>query len=221
MGKANNSPISLEKLLESYEQKHTLADYITCRRDGAAIDVRSHRFLSFDVVIGLHEELKFHKIDYLVVAGVLDGDKSMVDELCLQLMERIEARRTLESKGHKHLQSRKEAIPDTLVDFLIVFALEACEQFGHTAPSSLVILIRERLGRADPSRFEKYIVSQKRRLAISIAVGDFQRGEKVSIRRVARAMGYQPSTVKRWFTTSSLEAEVKRFLPFFEYSARK
>lgn len=206
----------LDDLMETYEQRPTPSEYIKLRRAAGFTVIDSHRFFSLDVMLPLDGELKKYKIDPHVVAKVLDGNDLMVDELCMQIMESIEARKVLENDGRKHVQSRKEAIPDSLVDFLIVFALEACEQHGLVAPPSLVILVRERLGGANPARYEGYLVSQRRHGAILLAIEDIKNGGKVSIRKVAKIMGVQPSTVKRWFPSSSLEDEAKLFFELIE-----
>ena len=100
---------------------------------------------------------------------------------------------------------------NSLIDFLIVFALEACEQEGLVPPASLVILTRERLGGSNPARYERYTVSQKKHTAVSLAMAHLEMGLDISIRRVAKEMGVQPSTVKRWFPDEIFEEYVRRF----------
>lgn len=207
----------LEKLIQDYQQRPTLSEYIKLRRTAGFTVIDSNRFFDFDVMLRLDGELRKHKIDPRVVAKVLDGNDLMIDELCLQVMESIEARRMLELEGRKHVQARKEAIPDSLVDFLIVFAMEACEQHALAVPPSLVILLRERLGGSNPARYEDFVVSQKRHGAIQLAINDLETGGKVSIRRVAKLLGVQPSTVKRWFPNSSLENAAKDFMEQVEW----
>jgi hypothetical protein len=207
----------LEKLIQNYQQRPALSEYIKLRRTAGFTVIDSNRFFDFDVMLRLDGELRKYSINPRVVAKVLDGDDQMIDELCLQVMESLESRRSLELEGRKHVQARKEAIPDSLVDFLIVFAMEACEQHTLAIPPSLVILVRERLGGSNPARYEDFLVSQKRQGAIQLAINDIEKGGKVSIRRVAKILGVQPSTVKRWFPESSLEIAAKNFIEQVEW----
>ena len=87
------------ELLEKFRQIPTLANYIRLRRTSGISATDSYRFFSLDIMLPLEGELRKYKIDRRVVAKVLDGNDLMIDELCLQIMERIEARRMLESKG--------------------------------------------------------------------------------------------------------------------------
>jgi hypothetical protein len=202
---------TIAELVASYDRETTVAEYLRLRRATSVTATDSNRFFNFDVMLLLDEELRKHSIDPLLVAGVLDGNDLKLDELCLQIMESLQARRALEAQGRTQLQARDEAIPDSLIDFLIVFALEACEQVGLVPPASLVILVRERLGGSNPARFERYTVSQKRQTAVSLAMAHLDMGLDISIRRVAKEMGVQPSTVKRWFPDENFEDHVRSF----------
>lgn len=202
---------TIADLVASYDRETTVAEYLKLRRATSVTATDSNRFYSFDVMLLLDKELRKHSIDPLLVAGVLDGNDLKLDELCLQIMESLEARCVLEKQGRTQLQARDEAISDSLIDFLIVFALEACEQVGLVPPASLVILTRERLGGSNPARYERYTVSQKKHTAVSIAMVHLEMGLDISIRRVAKKMGVQPSTVKRWFPDDNFEEYVRRF----------
>jgi hypothetical protein len=217
MARRNLTSRRLDDLAENYQLRPKLSEYINLRRTAGFSVIDSNRFFNLDLMLLLDGELKKYQIDPLVVAKVLDGNDLMVDELCLQVMESIESRRSLEHKGRKHVQARKEGIPDSLVDFLIVFALEACEQNGLVVPPSLVVLVRERLGGSNPARYEGFLASQKRQCAIQLAINDIKNGKKVSTRKVAKIMKVQPSTVKRWFPNSSLEEEAKVFFDLVKY----
>jgi hypothetical protein len=202
---------TIADLVAGYDRETTVAEYLKLRRATSVTATDSNRFFSFDVMLLLDEELRKHSINPRLVAGVLDGNDLKLDELCLQIMESLEARRVLEKQGRTQLQARNEAIPDSLIDFLIVFALEACEQEGLVPPASLVILTRERLGGSNPARYERYTVSQKKHTAVSLAIAHLKMGLDISIRRVAKEMGVQPSTVKRWFPDDNFEEYVRWF----------
>ena len=76
--------------------------------------------------------------------------------------------------------------------------LEACEAHYVSTPSALVVLVRERLGRPNPARHKQNIIDQNRKTAIRMAAQILSNGEKISIRKIAKAMGLEASTVSRW-----------------------
>jgi hypothetical protein len=155
----------------------------------------------------IEEELRQFKLDRWLVSGALDGNDRDVDELALRLMERLIERDTIEKSGEVHLQSRRIAISDGLVNFLIVAMLEPMEEF---IPPSLVVLIRERLCGTNPDLYKEYLQMQRKRDSLALAAFAFPVG-KVSIRKIAKLMKVQPSTVSRWFPNGDFQRELDKF----------
>lgn len=60
------------------------------------------------------------------------------------------------------------------------------------------------------------MIDQNRKKAIWIAAQIFSSGEKMSIRKIAKAMDLEASTVSRWFKKGELEQEVKRMRGWFK-----
>jgi hypothetical protein len=58
-------------------------------------------------------DLERARLTHTLVRGALSGDDREIDELCLQLMERLIERRALQGKGETQLQSRGKSISDT------------------------------------------------------------------------------------------------------------
>ena len=114
MANTSESFKTIADLVASYDRETTIAEYLKLRRATSVTATDSNRFFSFDVMLLLDKELRKHSINPRLVAGVLDGNDLKLDELCLQIMESLEARRALERQGRTQLQARDEAIPELI-----------------------------------------------------------------------------------------------------------
>jgi hypothetical protein len=196
-----------QALLEAYESEPTLVNFVRFRRAlGGSIVSRSLEVDPFT----MEAELRQFGIDPWLVSAALDGDEYQIEELALRLMEALIEREELEKRGAAHLQSRRIAINDSLVDFLIVATLEATAEQEVSISSALVRLIRERLCGANPDRHNEYMRMQRRRDAIALAALKFPSGQ-ISIRRIAALMKVEPSTISRWFPDGDFQQHVDRF----------
>ncbi len=199
-----------QRLADEFAENPSLEEYVELRRRIPRADVEMARFAGLEPLLSMREELERHQISPYIVCDVLDGDDRQIDELSLQIMEALIERAKLEKSGKTHLQSRREAIPDGLVDYLIMTMLEAIERYDLSVPTSLLVLIRERLGRANPVRHQQYEKKTRRQDAIFLGVQLAEKGEEPSIRNVAQVLGVQPSTVSRWFPEGVFREEVDR-----------
>lgn len=199
----------LQKLNDDYEANPSLEKYLAIRRQYPTLRIATARFGGLDPLFSLQGELTGFGLEPLLVCGALDGNADDADELVLQLMERLVLRQKLEKAGKTHLQSRGGAIPDTLINYLIVILLEACEVHQTVPSSSLIVLIRERLGGAHPARHQQYLLDQKKKTAVWLAAQMFDRDERISIRQLAKQLHVEPSTITRWYSTEELEKKVE------------
>jgi hypothetical protein len=79
----------------------------------------------------------------------------------------------------------------------------------HEISDALIVLIRERLcGRG--SYYQDSLRFKKQRDAVALAAVKFPSG-KISIRKIAKLMNVEPSTVSRWFPAGDLQEQVDRF----------
>jgi hypothetical protein len=152
----------------------------------------------------------------VLICGVLDGDDREMDELCLQLLERLIERKRLVAEGMTQLQSRCKGVSDALIDHLIVVMLEAMQQNGMDPRPSFVLLVRERLGGANTDIFKSHKKRESQDQAIFLGFQLRRRGAQPTIRRVADILGVQPSTVSRWFPEGDFLERVEEFSRPFE-----
>src|ERR1700737_597029 len=90
-----------------FDEDPSLENYVALRRSGG-LDTQIHRFVQVDPlqIRTLRADLERSQISPALVIGALGGHERDIDELCLQLMERLIERRRLERKGETQLQSR-------------------------------------------------------------------------------------------------------------------
>jgi hypothetical protein len=201
----DRTPEHWKSLVEAYWKEPTIINYVRLSRayGGSAI---AQTFIDFDAQ-AIEKELRQFGMEPLLVSGALDGNEFEIEELSLRLMERLIERDELAKEGHTQVQSRGFAIGDSLVDFLIVAMLQAAVEDAHPA---LTVLIKERLCGQKPDYYEKYLRLMDQRKAIALAALKLPAG-KITVRKVARLMNVEPSTVSRWFPDGDLQEKVDQF----------
>jgi len=193
-----------ERLKANYDENPTLENYLLIRSTFPGAQPSPARFGGFDPFQSIREELEQHGITPSPFLGALDGVEEDIDAVTLTIIKRLSERRALEKSGQTHIQSLKNGIPDTLINYLIVTLLEACVEHDSLLPASLLILIREQLGGPNPARHKQYLIDEKKKQAAWIAAQLTPGSEKASVREIARILSVEPSTVSRWFADGEL-----------------
>ena len=193
---------SFKSLAAAYQKQPNLENYVRLRRCVPDAEIDVALFGGLDPLFALEPHLREHNIDPQRVAGALDAFLPDMDELALRLMECLVAKKKLPKSGPGHLQMRRDAISEALVDYLIVMMLEATEWNKENAPnhipSSLIVLIRERLRGAWPDLRKEYLSSQARENAAHLAARYFKFGETISARKLEALTGRSRMTASRW-----------------------
>jgi hypothetical protein len=158
-----------KELASKYVNLPSLDNYLRLRREIPEAEIDVAVFGGFEVLFALDSDLKKHGIDPDLVAGILDAFEPAIDKLSLRLMECLSVRSKIHKSGPKHIERRREAIRDALVDYLIVLMLEAMEwNKSHpiVIPSSLIVLIRDRLCGPNPDWHEAYRSRRERECGV-------------------------------------------------------
>lgn len=204
------------RLADRFQNEPTLENYLVLRRTFGGGDIESLHLMRPDPLSSIEDELRQYGMDPAVFSDALDGDEFQIDELCLQIMERLVDRQTRERSGEAHVQTTGQAIPNSLIDYLIMTMLEACEAHDLAPRTALVILIRERLGGQNPDRHKQNLIDKNRKQAILMAASQLSQGKEISIRQIAKKMHLEASTVSRWFKAGELEMEANRMRAWFK-----
>ena len=139
-------------------------------------------------------------IDPQLVAGSLDSDEPSIDALCLHLMSAIIEREKISKNEPGHIQKRRAAITDAMVNYLIVTILESFDLNDREVriPASLVVLIRHQLTGAKSDLHTSYLAKERRHNTAIFIARDLKPNEKLSINKLASLASIPRSTAARW-----------------------
>jgi len=192
---------AFKQLVFSYRRKPTIENYVRIRRQFPEVEIQVVRFGGFEILFAFEEEFKKNGIDPQLVVRMLDADEPSIDELSLCLMERLIAKDNLPKDGPGYLESRRNAISEATVNYLIAVMLEALDwnDAEIRIPASLIVLIRDRLCGTNPDLHTEYLSREHRKNAAIVAGQIFNaRGEGISVRKLAKALTVPLSTAARW-----------------------
>ena len=154
---------------KTYKQNPTLENYVRMRRETPDAEIEFSVLGGIEPLFYMQSELSRYRLDSNLMAAVLDADPDAIDEISLQLMEKIIDSRTLSQSGETHLIRRGLSIPDKLIDWVICCALDALSWNNDLhIPRDLIVLIRERLGGSNPEYAQAVRVHEKKQNAAFI-----------------------------------------------------
>ncbi len=199
--KSSQSYNYFKSVVDNYTEFPTVENYLAVRRNFPNVELDAAIFGGLETLFQLDSELQKLAIDTKLVAGVLDAYEPDVDELSLRLMECIVAREKIPKSGQGHIDRRRGAISDALVDYLIVIMLESMEWNKRNnvgIPSSLIVLVRDRLCGPSPDLEKSARAREQRENAAFRAAQHFDSNEEISSRKLATLVGVSWSTAARW-----------------------
>jgi hypothetical protein len=119
-GKPDFNDISKE-----YKASPTIKNYVRLRRQHPDGELEIATTGGIDFLFHAEQELLSYRISQRTITGILDADVVSQAKLSLQLLELLIERQEKYKYGATHAVSRKEAISDTLVNYLIACSLDA------------------------------------------------------------------------------------------------
>jgi len=188
------------KLIAKYKETHGIAAYLQIRKKFPEIEIQVPQMLDEEFVFAWHAELEGMQIPPRLVFNIIHPNEPSVDALCLRLLELLAARDALPRSGPGHINKRRAAISDTMLNYLISMILEGYD-WRDTAlriPASLVVLIRRQLCGPHPKLYYAHRARTYRRFVAMVIGEDFAPGERVSARKLANRYMIPRSTAARW-----------------------
>jgi hypothetical protein len=210
LGWSNERLALFEQLVVAYRREPAIKNYVRVRREFAEVEVHVAQFRGIQALESLFAlEDKFRKvgIDPHLIAAALDAYEPSIDALCLHLLELLMARDKLPKDGPKHIERRRNAISDTMVNYLISEMLDSLDGHDETfrIPASLVVLIRHQLCTGTPDLRQEYL-SRERRHNAALSFGQTLRpDERPSINKLATRVGIPRSTAARWLADKEFQ----------------
>ncbi|QFT34131.1 hypothetical protein FIV00_26785 [Labrenzia sp. THAF82] len=201
----------------AYKQDPTMETYLTLRRAHPDAEIEISASNGLDTLFRIEPELQKHGFDPSDIAGILDADPEAISKVALQCMEKLVAAKQLAAKGETHLVGRGKAVPPALVDWIIIVALDGMSWTQQLEiPRDLIVLIQNRLGGIHGRYYRNSELNERKKTALIIAGQMLARGEKPGIRRLARLLGLEASSVSRWFAEGEFDRESQRYASWFD-----
>jgi hypothetical protein len=197
---------------KAYEEDPSIENYVRLRRanPSANIEVKS---------VGGPQRAELQKLGLspLLVSFALQGRVAEVGDLSFQLLERMIDANARRKAGERALARNGLAIPDRLINSLVVGMLENfASTDGPQIPNDLFVLIREMLGGAGALYQKAEKAREGRWDAILLGGQMMARGETPTLRGVGRVLGVAATTVSRWFPKDDFFVEAKKMSGAFD-----
>jgi hypothetical protein len=211
LGWSNERLAAFKQIVVEYREEPTIGNYVRVRQKFPEVEIQVSRFGGIDTLFALEDKLKGLGINPAMVAAALDSNELSVDALSLRLLELLIAREGLPKNGPNAIENRRNAISDTVVNYLICQMLEGFDWHDETfrVPASLVVLIRHQLCVVKPDLYEECLSRQRRENAAFSLGRNLKPKERLSVRKLAKLADIPPSTAARWLNDKDFHRSVE------------
>jgi hypothetical protein len=189
----------------AYGEQPSVEKYVQIRNEFPEVEIQVGQFGGLEALFAIQQEIEREGIDPQLVAASLDANEPSIDDLSLHLLQLLVARGRLAQAGPGHIETRRNAISDATVNYLIVTMLEALDWNGEciSFPGSLIVLIKEQLCGSNPDLYQKYRARERFVHGASLAGQYFHLTKKrLSVRELAAMAGVGRGTAARWLEDS-------------------
>jgi hypothetical protein len=207
-----------ELLAKQFKANPTLEGFLRLRAENPDQEFDVSLLGGIDHAFALGSLLEAFGIPPQLYAQTLDASEFAIAQMSLLIMQDMQAEVLLKLEGRTHLAARQTVMPQHLRDWLTCCMLGALSRTDdRTVGTDLLALLHFRL-MPGASRIEAMAEQHEKKIRASFVAGSLKaRGLTPSFRKVAAAMGVQPSTVKRWFASEAeFRAEGDRLALLFE-----
>src|SRR5262249_52217034 len=195
-----------KRAIVEYRRKPTIESYLRVRRQFPEVEIHVDEFAKSDGL--MTNEFRKQGINRDLVDGVVMAEEPAIDTLCLGLMERMVRREKISKNKPGHIQKRRAAISDAVVNYFIVRILESIHSMTVRKiciPASLVVLIRHQLTGINPD-FHTANITRHRLYYLAYFIAErLQPNEKLSINKLASIAHVPRSTAARYLKNEEFQ----------------
>jgi DNA-binding transcriptional MerR regulator len=201
---------------KAYKANPTIEKYLELRHADPDAEIEIATVGGFDPVLAMRAELETQGFTIDEMMKLLDANQETISDVSLRLLEELSRQKSLAESGETQLVRREKAMPLKLIDWVIAISLEALSWTDSMEMNrDLIVLINARLIGENPHYKSQVQASEQRQRAVWIGAQLVARGQKISIRKVAEALGVAPSTVSRWFEPGEFETKCEEHSSLF------
>lgn len=221
-GHDNDSDDGFNAVSKAYQMDPSIENYVKLRRESPDAEIDISSIGGTDGLFLADKDFNDFGIETKLLIAIRDGDPGAISKVSLRIMERMIESRSLANAGETQLVSRELAVPDSLIDLFLKFALDSLSwKGGLQIPNDLLVLLRERLG-GSSTRYKKAATADRLKMRAAVIGGELlATGVEPSLRKVAYELGVAPSTVMRRFPVEGeFETETKFWAKYFDKVAK-
>jgi len=202
------------ELSRLFKDNPTIENYLKLRAKNPDNEIEVAVTGGLDWLLANDQLLLDNGIQPRWVAGALDSDHDSISRISLALLQKLADRKQMIGEGKTHLASRGEAISDSFVNYLIAIMLDGMSWNDCLEiPRDLIILIRfQLLGTEEPAMKKRQQMHDFRSNVVSIAASFIERGEKISMRNIAKILKVNVSTISRLFSEDELHDKASQHM---------
>ena len=127
---------SFMKAVVAYRREPSIEHYLRVRREFPEVEIQVALFGELAIVSDLKDLFEEQGIELHLIAEAMDGTGPSIDALSLRLMQLLTEREKLPKSGPGHIEKRRGAVTDTMMNYLIAVMLESCDWNQNSIPGS-------------------------------------------------------------------------------------
>ena len=116
---------SFMKAVVAYRREPSIEHYLRVRREFPEVEIQVALFGELAIVSDLKDLFEEQGIELHLIAEAMDGTGPSIDALSLRLMQLLTEGKHQKS-GPGHIEKRRGAVTDTMMNYLIAVMLESC-----------------------------------------------------------------------------------------------
>ena len=215
-------PTKFGELTKLYKAEPTIKNYVGLRKRNPREEIEVATSGGIEFVFKFEEEIKGIGLDPRFICSCLDADEVSHSKLSLFLLEKLIERDHLIATGVTQSVSRRVALSDTFVNYLIGICLDALSWNDDLhITRDLIVLIKHQLGLDANNIRDEIRKRNNRQNAAFIGAQLISRGSDPSLRNVGKIMGVAASTVKRWFPNDDFHEQAEKLASLFDNGVLK
>jgi hypothetical protein len=200
MSLVTDEEANFKRDLFRFRSDYSIIRYLEMRQKYPNRRIPIDRLADLESIPVLEQELKDFGIDHNLLLGVLDADPVAIDTVCMIALLGLDESDVLKQEGRTQIQSRGLAPKYSTLHVLVCIIFEVMQAKKIPMDYSSLLLLTQKLLLSGITDFEKARSRRDlRRFAIISAAGLLQEGKNPSMRKVAKSLGVNVSSISRLF----------------------
>lgn len=210
------------ELSRTFKDDPTIEHYLKLRTENPKKEIEVAVTGGMDWLLANDQLLQDNGIKPKWMAAALDADDEAINHISLTLLQKLADRKKLLDEGATQIASRGIAVSNSFVNYLIAIMLDALSWNNRLEiPRDLIVLTRYQLLGTEVPAIKKRQEAHELKSSVEwVAAQLLERQEKISMRKIAKILGVNVSTISRMFSDNELEEKAFDHLESFKMVAK-